>query len=107
LKDKQNIRYVGFECTEDGGRRFDFSVNSANDVPATVSIDVAAVYFAGSSRILVQEAPGICFLKIKELCEGGLQPGQSIRVSLSGADIGQYRQVVARAPVPWQKHNGV
>jgi hypothetical protein len=107
LKDKQNIRYVGFESTDDGGRRFDFSVSPPNEVPALISIDVSAAYFTGSSRILVQEAPSICFLKVKELCEVGLQRGEPIRVSLSGTDIGQYREVLARPARRWQRSEGV
>ena len=87
-----HIRYVGFECTVGGGRRFDFAVTTPDQVTTPISIDILGAHFAGSGRILVQEAPGICYLKLRELCQIGTVPS---RVSLSGTDIGQYRQSLA------------
>lgn len=100
MKDKQNIRYVGFECTDDGGRRFGFSVTVPDQVTALISVDIAGLHFAGSNRILVQEAPGICYLKVKELCEIGTISDVPNRVCLSGTDIGQYRQIL---PTPGRR----
>jgi hypothetical protein len=93
LNGKQNIRYTGFECTDDGGRRFDFSVALADRMTATYSVDVAGPSFSGPDRILVQEAAGICFLKIKEMVGIGSDAAGS-RFRLSSTDIAQYRQAI-------------
>ena len=91
---KQNIRYTGFECTRNGGRRFEFSVARADQATAVYSVDVAGLSFSGPDRILVQEAAGICFRKVKEKCGVGFDIGASNRISLSPADIAQYRQAI-------------
>lgn len=101
MKDK-NIRYVGFECRHDGGRRFDFSVTSPDQTTTLISMDILGSHFAGSDRILVQEAPGICYLKLKELCGTGTIQEVPNRVCLSVTDIGQYRQNLA--PAGRRKH---
>jgi hypothetical protein len=90
---KQSIRYTGFECTNDGGRRFDFSVAMADRIPAVCSVDVAGPSFSGPDRILVQEAAGICFLKLKEVFDIGSDVTVS-RIRLSSTDIAQYRQAI-------------
>lgn len=95
MKDKQNIRYVGFECIDEGGRRLGFSVATPGETPMLISIDVSGLHFSGSGRILVQEAAGICYLKIKELCGDGTAHN-ALRVCLSETDIGRYRQSTSR-----------
>lgn len=90
---KQNIRYTGFECTTNGGRRFDFSVAVADRATAVYSVEVSGPSFAGPDKILVQEAAGICFLKVKEMCAVESETAAS-RVSLSSTDIAQYRQAI-------------
>jgi hypothetical protein len=57
------------------------------------SVDVAGPSFSGPDRILVQEAAGICFLKIKEMVGIGSDATGS-RVRLSSTDIAQYRQAI-------------
>lgn len=93
LNVKQNIRYAGFECTNNGGRRFDFNVAMPNRETTVYSVDVSGPSFAGPDRILVQEAAGICFLKVKEMCAVDSDTAAS-RVSLSPGDIAQYRQAL-------------
>ncbi len=61
---KQNIRYIGFQCTAGGGRRFEFSVG-ASGTESPVSVDIGAPLFAGAERIMVQECAGICLAKIR------------------------------------------
>jgi hypothetical protein len=91
LNGKQSIRYTGFECTHEGGRRFDFSIAIADRITTVCSVDVEGPSFSGPDRILVQEAAGICFLKVKEIfdVEGDVTAN---RISLSSTDIAQYRQ---------------
>jgi hypothetical protein len=94
LNGKQNIRYTGFECTNNGGRRFDFSVAMTDRVTTVFSVDVAGPSFSGPDRILVQEAAGICFLKVKEMCTGEAESVAASRISLSSTDIAHYRQAI-------------
>jgi len=93
LNGKQNIRYTGFECTNNGGRRFDFSIAMADRITTVYSVDVAGPNFAGPDRILVQEAAGICFLKVKEMFGEGSDTTVN-RISLSSTDIALYRQAI-------------
>lgn len=93
MNGKQSIRYTGFECTNNGGRRFDFSIAMADRITTVYSVDVAGPSFSGPDRILVQEAAGICFLKVKEMLGVGSDVTAS-RISLSSTDIAQYRQAV-------------
>jgi len=92
-----SIRYVGFECSNDGGRRFDFSITAPDRAVTLISIDILGSHFAGLDRILVQEAPGICYLKLKNLCETGPISDVPNRVCLTVTDIGQYRQLLPAA----------
>jgi hypothetical protein len=97
LNGKQSIRYTGFECTNNGGRRFDFSIAMADRITTVYSVDVAGPSFSGPDRILVQEAAGICFLKVKEMIGEMIGGGSDVtanRISLSSTDIAQYRQAV-------------
>jgi hypothetical protein len=92
LNDKQVIRYVGFNSTDDGGRALDFSVGPTGDTEMQIVVSIPGTHFSGVDRILFQEAAGIGFLKIKELCEVGTV-GDTPLVSLNATDIGRFRQV--------------
>lgn len=94
MNGKQNIRYTGFKCTNNGGRRFDFSVAAADRTTALYSVDVEGLSFSGPDRILVQEAAGICFLKVKEMCAVGSETTAASHIFLSSADIVQFRQAI-------------
>jgi hypothetical protein len=87
---KQNIRYVGFRSTADGGRKFDFSV-SASGQESMVSVDIAASNFAGAERVLIQEYSSICYSKVKKLFEDGVIDPVGIELVLTDSDVTQYR----------------
>jgi hypothetical protein len=71
----------------------DLSVLPASGAPTQVFIDIPEPHFSGADRILFQEAAGICYLKIKELCQVGTIRNTP-RVRLTATDIERYRQVV-------------
>ena len=89
---KREIRYIGFVSTTDGGRRFDFQVKAAEQEEVTISVDIPGLMFAGSTRIMVQEAAGICSAKIKELCGAEGTEKLPSRLLLTGHDISQFRE---------------
>ena len=93
MKDKQAIRYVGFECTENGGRSLDYSVVLASGAPMQIFVDISGPHFSGADRMLFQEAAGIGYLKIKELCQVGTMHN-TLHVRLTATDITRYRQVM-------------
>ena len=92
LDRKRDVRYIGFESINDGGRRFDFYVKTTDQEQVMVSVDIPGILFAGTGRIMVQEAASICCAKIKELCgeDGGNLPA---RLLLTGHDISQLREL--------------
>ena len=61
---KQDLRYLGFECNNDGGREFDFSITTLGHVTKVVSVEVPALFFVGADRISFQEGPDICYEKL-------------------------------------------
>ncbi len=68
---KQDLRYLGFECNNDGGREFDFSITTLGHVTKVVSVEVPALFFVGADRISFQEGPGICYAKLKRDTDTG------------------------------------
>ena len=92
LDRKREIRYIGFVSTDDGGRRFDFYVKAADQEQIIVTVDIPGILFAGTSRIMVQEAAGICSAKIKELCDAAGVEKLPTRLLLTGHDVGQLRE---------------
>jgi hypothetical protein len=93
MKDtKQNIRYLGFQSTEDGGRRFEFSITATGEEATPVSLDIPPVMFTGRNRISFQESAKICYEKLRVLLEN--QKIQTpLRIRLTGEDIAQFRHV--------------
>jgi hypothetical protein len=65
----------------------------ADRITTVCSVDVSGPSFSGPDRILVQEAAGICFLKVKEMFEVGSDMTAN-QISLSSTDIAQYRQAI-------------
>ena len=93
MKDnKQNIRYLGFQSTEDGGRRFDFSITAAGEGATPASLIIPPVMFTGTHRITYQESAKICYEKLKVLLEDQkiLTP---LRIRLTDDDIAQFRHI--------------
>ena len=95
-ENKQNIRYIGFESTEDG-RRFDFSVTGSGQESTRVSLVIPAPMFSGANRITFQESAKICYEKLRVLLENqGIQAPARIR--LTGDDIAQFRHIPRGRP---------
>jgi hypothetical protein len=91
-ENKQNIRYLGFHSTEDGGRRFEFSITATGEEATPVSLDIPPMMFTGTNRISFQESAKICYEKLRVLLEN-----QQIRtpmlIRLTVDDIAQFRHV--------------
>src|SRR5688572_32864318 len=92
MKDKQTIRYLGFESTSDGGRQFDFSITETGQDSTRVSLIIPAAMFAGANRISFQESAKICYEKIRVLLESD-QIQAPLRIRLTGEDIAKFRHV--------------
>ena len=91
---KQFIRYIGFHRSDDGGRRFDFSVTAAADQhESLISVDIPAILFAGANRIMLQEGVGISYAKLKELFEIENTNDLPVEVCLTSSDISQFRDI--------------
>jgi len=98
---KQNIRYIGFESTDDG-RRFDFSITGGGQESARVSLVIPAPMFTGTNKITFQESAKICYEKLRVLLERQ-SIETSVRIKLTGDDIAQFRHIPrgrARFPIP-------
>ena len=93
---KQNIRYLGFESTEDG-RRFDFSITASGQESTRVSIVIPALMFTGENRISFQESAKICYEKLRVLLENE-QIQTPLRIRITGDDIAQFRHVPRGRP---------
>src|SRR5688572_23033038 len=92
MKEKQTIRYLGFETTGDGGRQFDFSITETGQDATMVSLVIPAAMFAGTNRVSFQESAKICYEKIRVLLEAD-QIQAPLRIRLTGDDIAQFRHV--------------
>ena len=88
---KQNIRYLGFESTDDG-RRFDFSVTGVGQESRRVSLIIPALMFTGANKITFQESAKICYEKLRVLLERE-KIEQPTRIRLTGDDIAAYRHI--------------
>ena len=88
--DKQAIRYIGFECRSGGERCLTFSVDEAGVDRLLIAFEIAGMFFA-ERRILIQEAAGICYSKLKDLL--GRELHASARFVLTDDDISQYKQI--------------
>src|SRR5437773_3695851 len=88
---KQNIRYLGFESTDDG-RRFDFAITAAGQEATRVSLVIPALMFTGADKITFQESAKICYEKLRVLLERE-KIETPVRIRLTGDDIAQFRHV--------------
>ena len=88
---KQDLRYLGFECNNNGGREFDFSITTLDHGTKVVSVEVPAFFFVGADRISFQEGPGICYEKLKELLTHEQTGGNRDRVRISLDDVTRLR----------------
>jgi len=104
MKDaKQNIRYLGFESTEDG-RRFDFSITGVGQESTRVSLIIPALMFTGANKITFQESAKICYEKLQFLLERE-KLNASARIHLTGDDIAQFRHIPRGRPRPTKLEN--
>ena len=92
MKDqKQNIRYLGFEATEDG-RRFDFAITAAGEQARHASLVIPSLMFSGANRITFQESAKICYEKLRVLLASE-KIQDPLRIRLTGDDIAQFRHI--------------
>jgi hypothetical protein len=105
-ENRQNIRYLGFESTEDG-RRFDFSITGTGQESTRVSLVIPALMFSGANRITFQESAKICYEKLRVLLESG-KIQESVRIHLTRDDIARFRHIPRgrpREPMPEEPSN--
>ena len=100
---KQNIRYLGFESTDDG-RRFDFSVTGVGQESRRVSLIIPALMFTGANKITFQESAKICYEKLRVVLERERLEELS-RIRLTGDDIAQFRHIPRGRPRPSKTDN--
>ena len=88
---KQDLRYLGFECNNNGGREFDFSITTLDHGTKIVSVEVPAFFFVGADRISFQEGPSICYETLKELFTDEQTCENPDRVRISPDDVTRHR----------------
>ena len=97
MKNKTNIRYLGFRSTNQGGRIFNFCVWGPAVADFLTSFEIPARFFAGADRLRLQEGVGICYAKLKQLVETGMLTEVPSQLCLTASDLEQYREVVPAA----------
>jgi hypothetical protein len=90
---KQNIRYLGFKNTSDGGRRFDFSITAAGKSATQVSMDIPGGMFTGTQRITFQESAKICYEKLRLMLASEKAISGSLQILLTIDDIQRFRHI--------------
>jgi hypothetical protein len=95
VKDKLNVRYLGFRASNEGGRLFDFSVSATANPEVLTSFEIPAHLFTGDARIRLQEGVGICYAKLKHLLELVALTDVPPKLCLTANDLAQYREVTA------------
>jgi hypothetical protein len=100
---KANIRYLGFEATNDG-RRFDFSITGVGKEAQRVSLVIPLPMFSGTNKITFQESAKICYEKLRVLLERERIEELS-RVLLTGDDIARFRHIPRGRPRPLKTEN--
>ena len=93
MKDKTNVRYLGFRSAGNGGRIFDFSVSAPSCADVLTSFEISAALFTGGGRIRLQEGVGICYAKLKDLVENSALTDVPGTFCLTSSDLAQYRDV--------------
>jgi len=101
---KANIRYLGFESTEDG-RRFDFSITGVGKEARRVSLVIPSPMFSGTNKITFQESAKICYEKLRVLIERERIEELSRMFLLTGDDIARFRHIPRGRPRPLKTEN--
>jgi len=92
VKDKTTIRYIGFRSANDGGRIFDFSVSGPEHNNLLSSVEIPNEFFAGPSRIQLQEGVGISYAILKHLVEINAPAEVPPLLCLTASDLARYRE---------------
>ena len=95
MKEKRNVRYLGFRPATEGGRLFDFCISAVGCPDFLTSFEIPAGLFTGGDRIRLQEGVGICYAKLKGLLEGGPLSEVPNTLCLTASDLAQYRELVS------------
>jgi hypothetical protein len=82
---------MGFECIRGGARRLNFSITAGEQTDTETSFDIPSVLFDGVDRIMLQEAAGICYAKLKAFFETSTARELPRLFLLTGNDVGLYR----------------
>src|SRR5262245_27882489 len=90
---KQNIRYLGFETTPDGGRRFDFSITATGHASTRVTLDIPGQAYTGDNRITYQESAKICYEKLRVLLESPDRLAEALQIDLTREEIARVRHI--------------
>jgi hypothetical protein len=93
---RQNIRYLGFETTRDGGRRFDFSITAQGHNSVRVTLDIPGLAFTGQNRISYQESAKICYEKLRGLLESDAAAATfsiPVHIDITREDIAKLRHI--------------
>ena len=96
MKDKANVRYLGYRTLVDGGRGFEFSVTLIGEEEKLITVEALADLFRGPDRIAIQEAAGICY----ETLRSRINADSTIpahEFSLDWADVAQHRKAPKQA----------
>ena len=72
-----------------------FSVDEPGQKQLLITFDVASAFFAGQDRILVQEAAGICYSKLKDILNAEFETAIGGGIVVTAGDILQYRRLSA------------
>jgi hypothetical protein len=93
---RQNIRYLGFETTPDGGRRFDFSITAQGQNSFRVTLDIPGLAFTGQNRISYQESAKICYEKLRGMLGSDSAASDAaipVHISITREDIARFRHI--------------
>jgi hypothetical protein len=95
MKDSnQMVRYLGYECTKNGGRELQFSLDESKTVlNIPVTIFISATFFAPPGGISFQEAAAICCAKLKHDLLSGTHRLSSEHIDLTTDDVTHFREI--------------
>ncbi len=89
------VEYVGF-TTSGADRVYTLSARTGTDCRSFTLAIPSAAFIAG--RVRYQDAPEICFLKLRRELDAGAQQGKSSHFDVSDAELEEYRAAHAAKP---------
>ena len=95
MKDSnQMVRYLGYECTKNGGRELQFSLDeSKTALNIMVTISISGTFFAPPGGISFQEAAAICCAKLRQDLVSGTQRLTAEHIELTSDDVAHFREI--------------